>query len=426
MLCKKCGAQIPDDVAKCEFCNEIFREEAAPADTPPTEVENTEDLESTKVLDVNDTDIEEASDIEEQPAEDLSQRSTHEIFEENAKRRKQHTEQPVVDEKQQQLEEITSRRNQKKIKQKRHKTILIVCICVIVAAAAGAGTFYIRNGGFPSTLIATPAPSSSPIPTLAPVVTPEASPSPSASADPEATDAPSDSSSEGSNSSSSSSTSSGNSGTNWVATGSSSSSSSNTGTSSDSSSEKTTSTEGKASDATNTGKYSGIVSDKINSKLVIGDKVVYDKDSDRYFMTFNMDGTMYYANVSKGSTTEQINGKYITITADATNGSYDKNTVYEISSMTYYSGDYILPDSGTKLLNKSDIQKLTKDELGLARNEIYARHGRKFQMEIYQNYFEDKSWYKVNPNYDYSNDNSNLNSIELSNVSTILSVENTK
>ena len=184
MLCKKCGAQIPDDAAKCEFCNEIFREEAAPADNPPTEVENTEDLESTKVLDVNDTDIEEASDIEEQPAEDLSQRSTHEIFEENAKRRKQHTEQPVVDEKQQQLEEITSRRNQKKIKQKRHKTILIILICVIVAAAAGAGTFYIRNGGFPNTLIATPAPSSSPIPTLAPVVTPEVSPSPSASADP--------------------------------------------------------------------------------------------------------------------------------------------------------------------------------------------------------------------------------------------------
>ena len=423
MLCKKCGAQIPDDAAKCEFCNEIFREEAAPADTPPTEVENNEDLESTKVLDVNGT--EEASDIEEQPAEDLSQRSTHEIFEENAKRRKQHTEQPVVDEKQQQLEEITSRRNQKKIKQKRNKTILIVCICVIVAAAAGAGTFYIRNGGFPNTLIATPAPSSSPIPTLAPVVTPEVSPSPSASADPEATDAPSDSNSEDGNSSSSS-TSSGSSGTNWVATGSSDSSSSSSESSSSNSANKTTSTEGKTSAATNTGKYSGSVSDKISSKLVIGDKVVYDEGADRYFMTFNMDGTMYYANVSRGSTTEQINGKYITITADATNGRYDGNTVYEISSMTYYSGDYILPDSGTKLLNKSDIQKLTKDELGLARNEIYARHGRKFQMEIYQNYFEGKSWYKVNPNYDYSNDNSNLNSIELSNVSTILSVENTK
>ncbi len=425
MLCKKCGAQIPDDAAKCEFCNEIFREEPAPADNPPTEAKNTEDLDATKVIDVNDTEQTEASDIEEQPVEDLSQRSTHEIFEENAKKRKKQTEK-VIDEKQQQLEEITSRRNQKKIKQKRKKTVLIICICVLVAAAAGAGTFYIRNGGFTNTLIATPAPSNSPIPSLAPVATPEVSPSPSASADPEATAEPSDSDSEDNATSSSS-----NSGANWTATG---SSSSNTSTTSDNNTDststdysaKTTASEGKTSAVTNTGKYSGNVSDKISSKLVIGDKVVYDEGADRYFMTFNMDGTMYYANVSRGSTTEQINGKYITVTADPTNGLYNGNTVYEISSMTYYSGDYILPESGTKALKKSDIQNLTKDELGLARNEIYARHGRKFQMEIYQNYFEGKSWYKVNPNYDYSDDNKNLNSIELGNVSTILSVENTK
>ena len=47
-------------------------------------------------------------------------------------------------------------------------------------------------------------------------------------------------------------------------------------------------------------------------------------------------------------------------------------------------------------------------------------------MSVYQKYFEGKSWYKVNPNYDYTDDNKNLNDIELKNVETILSVENTK
>ena len=40
--------------------------------------------------------------------------------------------------------------------------------------------------------------------------------------------------------------------------------------------------------------------------------------------------------------------------------------------------------------------------------------------------FESKSWYKINPNYDYTNHNNNLNDIELANVDTILRVENSK
>lgn len=143
-------------------------------------------------------------------------------------------------------------------------------------------------------------------------------------------------------------------------------------------------------------------------------------------MTFNLDGVMYYAYVSEGSTTEQVRGKYITLSADPTNGRYNGNTVYDITSMTYYEGDYIIPDSGTRLISSSEIQNLSKEQLGLARNEIYARHGRQFQMEEYQTYFESKSWYKINPNYDYTNDNNNLNDIELANVDTILRIENSK
>ncbi|MBR4025997.1 MAG: YARHG domain-containing protein [Lachnospiraceae bacterium] len=54
---------------------------------------------------------------------------------------------------------------------------------------------------------------------------------------------------------------------------------------------------------------------------------------------------------------------------------------------------YLLPDSNSRYLTKSDIRHLSKAELRLARNEIYARHGRKFADETLQAYFDSQDWY---------------------------------
>lgn len=54
---------------------------------------------------------------------------------------------------------------------------------------------------------------------------------------------------------------------------------------------------------------------------------------------------------------------------------------------------YILPDSGSRYLDKSEIQHLSKEELRLARNEVYARHGRRFDDVSLQEYFNSKAWY---------------------------------
>ncbi len=58
------------------------------------------------------------------------------------------------------------------------------------------------------------------------------------------------------------------------------------------------------------------------------------------------------------------------------------------------SADYILPDSSTSYLSMSDIIDLTSEELRLARNEIYARNGRKFDDPELSAYFNSKSWYQ--------------------------------
>ncbi|MCC8028237.1 MAG: BspA family leucine-rich repeat surface protein, partial [Lachnospiraceae bacterium] len=55
--------------------------------------------------------------------------------------------------------------------------------------------------------------------------------------------------------------------------------------------------------------------------------------------------------------------------------------------------DYILPTSSAVYLTEADLEGLTQDELRYARNEIYARHGRKFDDAELQAYFDAKSWY---------------------------------
>ncbi|MCL2853158.1 MAG: YARHG domain-containing protein [Defluviitaleaceae bacterium] len=54
---------------------------------------------------------------------------------------------------------------------------------------------------------------------------------------------------------------------------------------------------------------------------------------------------------------------------------------------------FILPFSGERLLTESDIWGLSVEELSLARNEIYARRGRRFANAELQAHFESMTWY---------------------------------
>lgn len=83
---------------------------------------------------------------------------------------------------------------------------------------------------------------------------------------------------------------------------------------------------------------------------------------------------------------------------------------------------YILPDSDKMKLSNKDIDYLSGDELELARNEIYARHGRKFDTDYIQEYFNSQSWYNgtINPK-DFSEDM--LSKIEKFNVQLIADYE---
>lgn len=86
------------------------------------------------------------------------------------------------------------------------------------------------------------------------------------------------------------------------------------------------------------------------------------------------------------------------------------------------SGDYVLPGSSSKYLSASDVKNLSSYQLMIARNEIYARHGRKFNDKELQAYFNGKSWYHgtVEPD-DFSV--SVFNDYEIKNIELIRSYE---
>ena len=58
-----------------------------------------------------------------------------------------------------------------------------------------------------------------------------------------------------------------------------------------------------------------------------------------------------------------------------------------------FENEYILPGSDTQYLDRQNLKGLTAEECRLARNELYARHGRMFDDEELQSYFETKKWY---------------------------------
>jgi YARHG domain len=80
-------------------------------------------------------------------------------------------------------------------------------------------------------------------------------------------------------------------------------------------------------------------------------------------------------------------------------------------------GDFIIPDSDRRLLAPGDLRKLSKAELRIARNEIFARRGRYFEAADLKARFERFAWYSP------STWNPKLNSIEQANVALMDQIE---
>ena len=126
----------------------------------------------------------------------------------------------------------------------------------------------------------------------------------------------------------------------------------------------------------------------------------------------NGNGTMYYAD---GTTVEGI---------------WEDGTMVEelsheepSSAADMDSSDYIFPESDSRYLLRTELEGLSAETLRLGRNEIYARHGRKFLDPQLQAYFDSKPWYEGTIEPEDFDDDTYLNSYEKENRDLISEYE---
>jgi hypothetical protein len=81
------------------------------------------------------------------------------------------------------------------------------------------------------------------------------------------------------------------------------------------------------------------------------------------------------------------------------------------------NGGFVFPDSDRRMLREDEFKGFSSSELRIARNEIFARHGRKFADESLAAYFSKFNWYHA------TSDDVPLNQVETANVATIQNAE---
>lgn len=97
-------------------------------------------------------------------------------------------------------------------------------------------------------------------------------------------------------------------------------------------------------------------------------------------------------------------------------------------SNSYADKDYMLDFSSGREVTESDLYGMSLAELRIARNEIFARHGRQFNDAFLNKWFYSKSWYlsipeKYSPEYFTNNKPNPLSKLEIKNIDFIKAYE---
>lgn len=152
---------------------------------------------------------------------------------------------------------------------------------------------------------------------------------------------------------------------------------------------------------------------------------IYEEQQDYYVVKYsasNMNNPTEFRDVVlQTSDTSEYNGTH--------RKSYvPKTNITGAFSETYINKDYILDFSSQRKVTESDLKGLGLAELRIARNEIFARHGRQFKDVMLNKWFYSKVWYlnipvKYSPS-DFDSLNQNpLSSLELDNANFIKEYE---
>lgn len=139
-------------------------------------------------------------------------------------------------------------------------------------------------------------------------------------------------------------------------------------------------------------------------------------EDDQYNIVYDGPGGIPYcvSFIDKGGKFRFLSNLPEWMAKDPTNGG-------DVDQSTITDG-MIIPDSDSRKLTEDDLRGLSKEELRIARNEIYARHGRKFTDKGLQDHFNSMDWYF--PSIDAKDfDESTISKIERYNLDLITEYE---
>lgn len=130
--------------------------------------------------------------------------------------------------------------------------------------------------------------------------------------------------------------------------------------------------------------------------------------------------------VTNGSVLKKESASDIENDAEETAPLHAQQDKESLSYQTYETeigtADYIFPYSDQKVLTFEELNACTERQLRIGRNEIYARHGRRFYDQELQSEFTFKEWYEgTTPPEQF--DESVLNAYEKANVEAIRNFE---
>lgn len=176
-------------------------------------------------------------------------------------------------------------------------------------------------------------------------------------------------------------------------------------------------------------------SDKIESAVTDAFKQKITEEPDRFFQTaldeieeYVRQGSVYY--YFTGDALHAVIPMYmismpsagiveVEVSVDVLQNQPGKNVPEKKDEqMVKTEGDYKIPTSSKEIITPDVLSKMTKRELSLARNEIFARHGRIFEDNEIRTYFESKSWYEGSIAPENFNDNV-FSTIEKQNIELI-------
>ena len=152
-----------------------------------------------------------------------------------------------------------------------------------------------------------------------------------------------------------------------------------------------------------------LLQDEINAKYMTVDEYNAEKES--------IGGTS--TDSSGGSTAGSGNSP---AGSDSKSTGDSPGSTTEPKTTTSTNSGYVIPDSSSRYISASELTGLSAWECRIARNEIYARHGRRFRDSSLQSYFNNCSWYSGTIAPDSFNE-SVLNAYEKANVQTIKKYE---